>query len=79
MTLPTIAPARASGLPERWRGRERFVVLATGTGALRLFLALWQAWHDDPQRCARFHFIAIDSELVAQAQAAATAHGPAQS
>ena len=37
-----------NGLPERWRGRERFVVLETGFGLGNNFLATWQAWRDDP-------------------------------
>ena len=79
MTLSPIALLHASGLPERWRGRERFVVLTTGAGGLRLFLALWQAWRVDPQRCARLHVIAIDPDLKAQAQAAVAASDPPQS
>jgi tRNA 5-methylaminomethyl-2-thiouridine biosynthesis bifunctional protein len=51
---------RGNGLPERWRGRERFVVLETGFGLGHNFLATWQAWRDDPQRCARLDFISIE-------------------
>ncbi len=47
------------GLPQRWRGRERFVVLETGFGTGHNFLATWQAWRADPQRCSSLVFIAI--------------------
>jgi tRNA 5-methylaminomethyl-2-thiouridine biosynthesis bifunctional protein len=47
-------------LPARWRGRDRFVILETGFGLGNNFLAAWSAWRDDPQRCARLHFISIE-------------------
>lgn len=47
-------------LPERWAGRERFVILETGFGAGINFLATWQAWRRDPRRCARLHFVSIE-------------------
>ncbi len=47
-------------LPARWRGRDRFVILETGFGAGLNFLATWQAWRDDPQRCRRLHFVSIE-------------------
>ena len=40
-----------NGLPARWRGREQFVVLETGFGLGNNFLATWQAWRADPERC----------------------------
>jgi tRNA 5-methylaminomethyl-2-thiouridine biosynthesis bifunctional protein len=40
-----------NGLPVRWAGRERFVVLETGFGLGLNFLATWRAWRDDPARC----------------------------
>lgn len=51
-----------SGLPGRWAGRRRFVVLDTGfgLGLGETFLATWAAWRDDPQRCERLDFIAIE-------------------
>ena len=49
-----------NGLPERWRGRERFVVLETGFGLGNNFLATWQAWRDDPERCERLEFVSIE-------------------
>jgi len=49
-----------NGLPERWRGRRRFVVLETGFGFGLNFLATWQAWRDDATRCDRLHFVSIE-------------------
>lgn len=47
-------------LPARWRERQRFVILETGFGLGLNFLATWQAWRDDPRRCRRLHFVAIE-------------------
>ncbi len=47
-------------LPQRWQDRGRFVVLETGFGLGHNFLATWQAWRDDPQRCERLVFISIE-------------------
>ncbi len=47
-------------LPARWQGRERFVILETGFGLGLNFLAAWQAWRADPQRCRRLHFVSIE-------------------
>lgn len=52
---------RGNGLPERWRGRERFTVCETGFGLGTNFLALWQAWREDPQRCSRLHMVSIEA------------------
>lgn len=49
-----------NGLPQRWRGRRRFVVLETGFGLGLNFLATWAAWRDDPQRCERLHFVSCE-------------------
>ena len=51
-----------NGLPERWQRRDRFVVLETGFGLGNNFLATWQAWRDDPQRCGRLSFISIEQQ-----------------
>jgi tRNA 5-methylaminomethyl-2-thiouridine biosynthesis bifunctional protein len=69
-----------TGLPGRWRGRARFTILETGFGLGLNFLAAWQAWRDDPARCARLHFVSIEkhpprlADLV-RAHAAAGAPG----
>jgi tRNA 5-methylaminomethyl-2-thiouridine biosynthesis bifunctional protein len=47
-------------LPQAWQDRERFVILETGFGLGLNFLATWQAWRDDPQRCRRLHFVSIE-------------------
>lgn len=52
-----------NGLPRRWAGRRRFVVLDAGFGVGADFLACWAAWRDDPQRCATLHYIAITPTL----------------
>jgi tRNA 5-methylaminomethyl-2-thiouridine biosynthesis bifunctional protein len=60
-----------NGLPARWAGRDRFVVLETGFGLGYNFLATWQAWRDDPQRCARLHFISVELHPPSREQLAA--------
>ncbi len=47
-------------LPQRWQGRERFVILETGFGLGLNFLATWQAWRQDPQGCRRLHFLSFE-------------------
>lgn len=47
-------------LPQRWQGRDRFVILETGFGTGLNFLATWHAWRDDPQRCRRLHFVSFE-------------------
>lgn len=49
-----------NGLPERWAGREQFVIVETGFGLGVNFLAAWQAWRDDPRRPRRLHFVSIE-------------------
>jgi tRNA 5-methylaminomethyl-2-thiouridine biosynthesis bifunctional protein len=49
-----------NGLPAAWQDRERFVVLETGFGLGLNFLTTWQAWRDDPRRCARLHFVSVE-------------------
>ncbi|MBU1396462.1 MAG: bifunctional tRNA (5-methylaminomethyl-2-thiouridine)(34)-methyltransferase MnmD/FAD-dependent 5-carboxymethylaminomethyl-2-thiouridine(34) oxidoreductase MnmC, partial [Gammaproteobacteria bacterium] len=48
------------GLPEKWAGREAFVVLETGFGSGLNFLATWAAWRADPARAARLHFLSVE-------------------
>ena len=64
-----------NGLPERWHGRERFVVLETGFGLGLNFLATWLAWQEDERRCRTLHFISLEKHPLqvadlARAQAA---------
>ncbi|WP_374562525.1 FAD-dependent 5-carboxymethylaminomethyl-2-thiouridine(34) oxidoreductase MnmC [Ideonella sp.] len=50
----------SNGLPARWRGRERFVVLETGFGLGNNFLATWAAWRGDEQRPQRLVFVSVE-------------------
>ncbi|MDF3836173.1 bifunctional tRNA (5-methylaminomethyl-2-thiouridine)(34)-methyltransferase MnmD/FAD-dependent 5-carboxymethylaminomethyl-2-thiouridine(34) oxidoreductase MnmC [Cupriavidus basilensis] len=49
-----------NGLPQAWDGRDQFVILEAGFGLGLNFLATWQAWRDDPQRCRRLHFVSVE-------------------
>ncbi len=49
-----------NGLPQRWAGRSRFVVLETGFGLGNNFLATWASWRDDPSRCEQLVFVSIE-------------------
>lgn len=49
-----------NGLPGRWQGRDRFVVLETGFGLGNNFLATWAAWRSDPRRCRHLTYISIE-------------------
>jgi len=51
---------KGNGLPERWAGRRRFVILESGFGAGLNFLVTWQAWRRDPRRCERLHFVSVE-------------------
>ena len=42
-----------NGLPERWRGRDQFVIVETGFGLGVNFLATWQRWREDSARPRR--------------------------
>ena len=64
-----------NGLPRRWQGRERFVILETGFGLGLNFLATWAAWRADPEACGRLHFVSLEkhpfsADDLARAQAA---------
>jgi len=49
-----------NGLPQRWRGRERFVIVETGFGLGLNFLAAWDAWRADHERPKRLHFVSVE-------------------
>jgi tRNA 5-methylaminomethyl-2-thiouridine biosynthesis bifunctional protein len=51
---------RGNGLPRRWRGKRRFVVLETGFGLGNNFLATWAAWRADAQRSERLDFVSVE-------------------
>ncbi len=50
-----------NGLPERWQGRDSFVVLETGFGLGLNFLATWAAWKADDRRPRRLDFVSVES------------------
>ena len=70
---PHLALLHGSDLPERWAGRAQFVVLQTGFGLGCHFLACWRAWQQDPARCERLFFVAVEPHPVS-AEALAHAH-----
>lgn len=51
---------QGTGLPQGWERREDFVVLECGFGFGHNFLATWDAWRQDPDRCRHLHYVAID-------------------
>lgn len=53
-----------NGLPGRWQGRPRFIVLETGFGLGSNFLATWDAWRRDPQRSRQLVFISVERHPV---------------
>jgi tRNA 5-methylaminomethyl-2-thiouridine biosynthesis bifunctional protein len=56
-----------NGLPERWEGREAFVVLETGFGLGLNFLATWDAWRRASPKCKRLHFVSVEARPFARA------------
>jgi len=50
-----------NGLPGRWAGRRAFCVCETGFGLGLNFLALWQAWREDPARPGRLHVVSLEA------------------
>jgi tRNA 5-methylaminomethyl-2-thiouridine biosynthesis bifunctional protein len=55
---------RGNHLPERWAGRDQFVVLETGFGVGNRFLATWAAWKNNPQRPQRLHVVSIENHPI---------------
>ena len=49
-----------NGLPERWRGYERFTILETGFGLGLNFMATVLAWQNDPQACQVLSYVALE-------------------
>lgn len=50
-----------NGLPQRWQGRDVFTVCETGFGTGLNFIALWQAWRNDPHRSQRLHTVSFEA------------------
>ncbi|MBC7857921.1 MAG: hypothetical protein H7Z39_03915, partial [Burkholderiaceae bacterium] len=65
------AAAQADGLPLRWAGLPRFVILDAGFGHGEHFLAAWRAWQSDPARPPRLHYLALCPAPLAPALLAA--------
>ncbi|HUY01894.1 MAG TPA: bifunctional tRNA (5-methylaminomethyl-2-thiouridine)(34)-methyltransferase MnmD/FAD-dependent 5-carboxymethylaminomethyl-2-thiouridine(34) oxidoreductase MnmC [Rhodocyclaceae bacterium] len=57
-------------LPARWRGRDAFTIVETGFGLGLNFLAAWQAWLDDADRCPRLHFVSFEKHPFAATELA---------
>lgn len=51
---------KGNNLPNRWQGRDQFVILETGFGLGNNFLETWAAWRADPQRCKHLFFVSIE-------------------
>ena len=60
-----------NGLPQRWRGSARFVILEAGFGLGNNFLATWQAWRQDAQRCEQLVFISVEKHPFSRADLSA--------
>lgn len=67
-----------NGLPARWQGRTRFVILETGFGLGNHFLTTWAAWRADAQRCDRLVFVSV-AKHAPTTEALREAHGLAGS
>lgn len=59
-----------NGLPERWRGRERFTILENGFGTGLNFLATWAEWRADLDRPRALHYLAVEKHPFAAADLA---------
>ncbi|MSQ53401.1 MAG: bifunctional tRNA (5-methylaminomethyl-2-thiouridine)(34)-methyltransferase MnmD/FAD-dependent 5-carboxymethylaminomethyl-2-thiouridine(34) oxidoreductase MnmC [Betaproteobacteria bacterium] len=49
-----------NNLPMRWGGKNSFTILEAGFGLGLNFLATWQTWREDPRRCTRLHYAAVE-------------------
>jgi tRNA 5-methylaminomethyl-2-thiouridine biosynthesis bifunctional protein len=63
-------------LPQRWGGRDQFVIVETGFGLGTNFLATWQAWRQDPDRPRRLHFVSVERHPLPAADLARWAPPP---
>lgn len=53
-----------NGLPGRWAGQTRHVILESGFGLGNNFIATWAAWRRDAQRCERLIYIAVEQHPI---------------
>ncbi|HPY41424.1 MAG TPA: bifunctional tRNA (5-methylaminomethyl-2-thiouridine)(34)-methyltransferase MnmD/FAD-dependent 5-carboxymethylaminomethyl-2-thiouridine(34) oxidoreductase MnmC [Thiolinea sp.] len=51
-------------LPTAWQHKEYFVIGETGFGTGLNFLATWQAWSNDPERCSTLHYISVEKHPI---------------
>ncbi|MDH5547826.1 MAG: bifunctional tRNA (5-methylaminomethyl-2-thiouridine)(34)-methyltransferase MnmD/FAD-dependent 5-carboxymethylaminomethyl-2-thiouridine(34) oxidoreductase MnmC [Gammaproteobacteria bacterium] len=54
---------RQNGLPQRWQGRERFVIAETGFGTGLNFLATAQLWLRESRPDQRLHYVSFEKHL----------------
>src|SRR5690554_943906 len=59
-----------TGLPERWRNRDRFAVCELGFGTGLNVLATWKAWRTTRNPHAILHITSIEAYPLAVADAA---------
>jgi tRNA 5-methylaminomethyl-2-thiouridine biosynthesis bifunctional protein len=64
---PPSAPPAIAAQALAWQGRRQWHVLETGFGLGLNFLALWQAWREDPQRPQQLFFTSIEAWPVSAA------------
>ncbi|TXH71882.1 MAG: bifunctional tRNA (5-methylaminomethyl-2-thiouridine)(34)-methyltransferase MnmD/FAD-dependent 5-carboxymethylaminomethyl-2-thiouridine(34) oxidoreductase MnmC [Thiothrix sp.] len=57
-------------LPKAWQQQSSFVIGETGFGTGLNFLATWQAWQNDPERCQTLHYISFEKHPIPRAQLA---------
>lgn len=55
-----------NALPARWANVGAFTIVECGFGLGLNFLATWQAWRDDPQRCERLDYVAVEKHPFAR-------------
>jgi len=51
---------KGCGLPENWKGTERFVIGELGFGSGLNFLAAWQMWEAEKPANGHLHFVSIE-------------------
>lgn len=57
---------KGNQLPAAWQNKDHFVIGETGFGTGLNFLATWQAWSNDPQRCKTLHYISIEKHPISK-------------
>lgn len=61
---------RGSGLPQRWRERERFTIVETGFGSGLNFLAAWNEWRRSAPAASRLHYLSAEKHPLTRADLA---------